>query len=236
MGGLVMTRFSKLAHNALVSLGTRRIGLALVGLLTMATLPQVAHADIVFSNFSPSNGSGFNTLSGYSVTGITSPIGVNVSVASSFIPSANYTLTSFEVAAIHNGTLGTNSYNFSIVRDNAGLPTGSTIASVTSVAVSDVVFPAISLLSTTASLQSGTTYWLVMQPGASNSFGAWQKNNIGQIGFSRNSGSGWVTDPLSIAPAFRINGSPASSAAPEPCTLALFTLGGLGVLAKRRRK
>jgi hypothetical protein len=232
-----MTRFSKSAHNALVSLGTKRIGLALVGLLTIATLPQVAHADIVYSTFSPSNGSGFNTSTGSSILGITSPLATSQSVASSFIPSANFTLTSFEVAAIHNGTLGTNSYNFSIVRDNAGLPTGSTIASVTSVAVSDIGFPAISLLSATGSLQLGVTYWLVAQPGASNSFGAWLYNTAGlTTNLARNTnGAGWVTTPSSTTPAFRINGSPAV-AAPEPCTLALFALGGAGMFARRRRK
>jgi hypothetical protein len=233
-----MTRFSKSAHNALVSLGTKRIGLTLVGLLTIATLPQVAHADIVYSSFSPSGGSGFDGATGWSVAGASS-LGGSSSIAARFTPSANYTLTSFEVAAVFPAIV--NSFNFSIVRDNVGLPTGSTVASVLGVplAFSSVAFPTpINLYSATGSLQSGTTYWLVFEAGDPNSFAGWANNNIGLTGLARNpNGTGWVMAPPSgnTTPAFRINGSPAV-AAPEPCTFALFALGGIGVLIKRRRK
>jgi hypothetical protein len=231
-----MTCFSKLAHNVLVPLGTKRIGLTLVGFLTMATLPQVAHADIVYSTFSPSGGSGFDGSTGHGVVGAAR--GGFQSLAASFTPSANYTLTSFEVGAVFPAVV--NSFNFSVVRDNAGLPTGATVASVLGVplAFSSVAFPApINLFSATGSLQSGTTYWLVFAPGDPNTEAAWMNNSIGLISLAFNNGTGWATVPpgSNTTPAFRINGSPVVSA-PEPCTLALFALGGASILAKRRRK
>jgi hypothetical protein len=234
-GGLVMTCFSKSAHNALVSLGAKCIGLTLVGLLTISTLPQVAHADIVYSTFSPSGGSGFDVGTGHGVVGAAR--GGFQSLAASFTPTANYTLTSFEVAAVFPAVV--NSFNFSIVRDNAGLPTGATVASVLGVplAFSSVAFPTpINLFSATGPLQSGTTYWLIFAPGDPNAEAGWANNNIALTGLAFNTGSGWATAPPSnnTKPAFRINGTPAV-AAPEPCTLALFALGGVGVLAKRRR-
>jgi hypothetical protein len=233
-----MTCFSKSAHNALVSLGAKCIGLTLVGLLTISTLPQVAHADIVYSTFSPSGGSGFAAGTGWSISGASS-LGGSSSFAASFTPSANYTLTSFEVAAVFPAIV--NSFNFSIVRDNVGLPTGSTVASVLGAPLqfSSVAFPTpINLYSATGSLQSGTTYWLVFEAGDPNAFAGWANNSIGLTGLARNAnGTGWVTvaPGIDTKPAFRINGSLASATAPEPCTLALFALGGVGVLTKRRR-
>jgi hypothetical protein len=194
-----------------------------VGTLTVFMLPRVAQADLIFSNFSPALGNGFDTGISWGIDGI---LGDFQTIGGIFTASQSYTLTSFDVAGYHN--TGTNAYNFSIIEDNAGLPTGNTIfsllgASMTSV---DILNPTIDTFSASGALQAGSTYWLVMESGTDDTSGGWNFNRIGQVGgMGIDNGTG-MTVTASQTPAFRVNGI---SATPEPGSLALFLLGGIGV-------
>jgi hypothetical protein len=112
------------------------------------------------------------------------------------------------------------------------LPTGSTIASVSGVALNGgITNPAINLFPIRGSLQAGSTYWLVMASGSDDAVGGWQWNSIGQTGMAFSGGGGaWDTGDIPTS-TLRVN---SVVAAPEPCTLALLTLGGMSFLAKKR--
>jgi hypothetical protein len=186
---------------------------------------------IIFSNFLPSAGSGFDNSFGWNIegSGSASP----QSVAASFIPTQSYNLTSFELAGYHDS--GTNAYSFSLVQDSGGEPTGTTVFSSSGALTGTALTPAIDSFAASGTLTSGTTYWLVMDAGAADTVGSWQNNATGQTGSvstNDNSGGGWSGFPGGDTPAFRISGS----LMPEPSSLAFLTLGATLVIVKRRRK
>ncbi|MGC4043420.1 MAG: hypothetical protein QM758_06415 [Armatimonas sp.] len=216
------------AHRTL----TRGIGaaFALVALIT------AAQADEVYSNFGP--GDTFNISTGWTVSTAGSPVGGNFSVAGMFTASQNFTLTSFDIAAFH--VSGLNSYLFSIVADNAGLPTGASLFSTSG----SLAGPAsVNSYSATGSLLAGNTYWLVMQPGGNDTWGAWNWNTTGATGFA-NSGNGGATWGAngSTSPTFRINGRPTGRTPLTPEMPAgvqaipvLLAVGGMALYQRKKR-
>lgn len=216
-------------------------------LLTLTALAAVAlgsgsaRADIIFSNFSPSNGNGFGGL-GSIITGPTSSAGQAQSLAAKFTPTQNYTLTSFEVGGYHNN--GTNLFQFSIVNDNGGLPTGSSVlASFTGPLNGTFGQAAITQFAASGQVQAGSTYWLVVEAGASNARGGWSPNTTGGIGVhfkNANTGGVWTSDTFTATPTFRINGNLTTPVTPEVPGIVmvapvLLAVGGMGILKRRKR-
>jgi hypothetical protein len=218
----------RLSHTLLVSDTSlsriTRLALSTLGILAMNMLAPQAHADIVYSNLS----SGFNSSS-HAIQN-TLPFDYQ-SIACSFTPSASYTLSSFEVGATH--ITNENLYKFSIVKDNAGTPTGSNIMQLSGVVLTGPPINTLYSFPASGVLQSGTKYWLIMEGGGVNTLGGWAYNTTGSTGLMLNNGLTWSNIASSPTAAFRINGN---TAAPEPCTLAFFALGGVGAIIKKRRQ
>ncbi len=175
--------------------------------LTLVSLGTVSHAGEIYSTFGPGNS--------YD-SGISYSLGDDYqqSVMTSFVPTQNFTLTGFQIATAHYQ--GTNSYLFSVVADNGGLPTGSAIVSPFSSAVTN----GISSFAATGSLLANQKYWLVVDPGPSGGWGGWFMNNIGITGDTAFKATNFNGGNLSLingsTPAFRINGDPVNSVALTP--------------------
>jgi hypothetical protein len=194
-----------------------------------ALTPSTAHADIVYSNFSPATGFGYN-LFGYTVGDAREQI-----IAVSFTPTSSYNFTSAELATFHGS--GTNSYNIFLRSSllGANLATGNVLfppPPPTQSPTSIVTWTP----STTITLDAGTTYWLLASGGTLSSSGAWMSNSIGQTGLQVANSLLPFSDPGTATPAFRINGTLASVAAPEPTTLSLALLGISGLIMRRKRR
>ncbi|MGC4043419.1 MAG: choice-of-anchor R domain-containing protein [Armatimonas sp.] len=211
--------------------------LIVLGLMALTT--TIAHADEIYSNFGPGNTNTNN--SGWGIVGAPA-ISYEQAIAGAFTPTQNFTLTSFDISAWH--AAGTNSYLFSIVADNGGLPTGAVLVSPFSGAINGTfVTPAISSFAATGSLLAGQKYWLVMAPGAEDAVGLWNWNTIGAMGNAySHQGGPWFNDPQ-VAPRFRINGTPVSvttNLTPEvPAGVqaipVLLAVGGMALYQRKKK-
>jgi hypothetical protein len=212
------------------------VTLAMLGLVALTT---AARADVIASTFGP--GDSFNTGVGWRVDGPNSDVRTNESLAAMFMPTQNYTLTSFEIAAFHFS--GENSYLFSLVADNGGLPTGSAIVSPFASAIT-TPGANINVFGASGSLMAGNKYWLVMEPGAPTAHAGWNWNSIGQGGFaSKNvfTGGNWLTFQ-GATPTFRVNGRPSgpTNLTPEvPGSVqmgaVLLALGAVALYKRRKQ-
>ncbi|MGC4043383.1 MAG: PEP-CTERM sorting domain-containing protein [Armatimonas sp.] len=197
--------------------------------LCLVALTSGVHADVIYSNLGP--GDSFSTTVGWNIRGAQATVLGEVILAASFTPTQNYVLSSFELPGFNNN--GTNSYQFSIVADNGGLPIGAEVVSPFTSSLS-TTFDAVNSFGVSGSVTAGQKYWLIVGPGAGDTNGVWWANTTGATGLGyRAAGGGWtITNDTS--PAFRIQGNLAPSA-PEPGTLALFALGGL-LLSQRKKR
>ena len=189
-------------------------------------LPQIASAQtVIYDNFGAGNS--FNLTSSEAIVGADAGDTYEAN-AMPFTPSGNFTLGLVEVVGQH--LVGTNSYTFSIVNDVSGLP-GTTVISSGTITGWNISSPTLQSFMASGSVSAGTQYWLVSEPGASDSFGIWSGNNTsdtGTIARSHSPGS-WSSQP-SAREVFRITSANPSSA-PEPGTLAFLVLGGALTLA-----
>lgn len=210
-------------------------------------IPGQAKADVIFSDFTMPD-HGYDTGAGWVV-------GDNYYRAAGepFTPIGNsYTLTSITLAVAWQR--GTNQLNAFIMNDNGGLP-GTTVLDSLSLSgmnhynygtggsLGDLVTGTSTLH---PFLAVGTPYWLVVEPGDSTTWEYWYLNNASPTPFTSSLAYIWVSDdpdgtwhlPYSYrTAAFEIDGRPTNSATPEPATMLLFGIGGLGMaLIKRVRK
>lgn len=200
--------------------------------IILLTLGSTVHADVVYSNFGPGD-----TYSGgsFRVSGPASRFGA-YSNAASFTASQAFTLTSFELAT--NYSAGTNSFLFSIVADNGGLPTGSSLFSTTGPANNGI-----STFSATGSLLAGQKYWLVMASEASNADGGWNHLGLDSQGeYAQRTGSGNWTTQNRLVPVFRIKGTPVNAVALTPEMPAgvqaipmLLAVGGMALYQRKKK-
>lgn len=204
--------------------------IAAIGLIALTTAAQAAE---IYSTFGP--GTGYVNGTGWTVSGPTSAATPSQSVAASFIVAQNYSLSSVDYAAFH--VRGANSFVFSILSDNGGVPTGSLLFSTTT-----PVNPGTQSFAATGSLLAGNTYWLVMEPGNSNTWGAWNWSTSGIMGASfQSNGGAWTSSTVNPAPAFRINGTLNSTAlTPEvPAGVqaipVLLAVGGMALYQRKKK-
>lgn len=212
----------------------RLAAVALVGMLVTA----VVQADVIYSNFGP--GTTFDSGVSYVLSGPSSPVGM-YTMAMPFIPSASYTLDSATVAI--GIDQGTNSFDLAVYDDSGGRP-GSTVLESWSGIVMGPDHSATTtetvLSASNPLLTGGSPYWLVASASA-DTWAGWMYNSTGDLGgyaFSTTGPAGpWnVSPPLSEEGAYSVMGTPAGATVPEPATFALFALGLVGILGRRRKK
>ncbi len=206
----------------------------IVATLSLVALTTAAHADEIYSTFGP--GDTYNTNVGHTISGASSILGMTLRGAGSFTAAQNFALTSIDLAAWH--VIGSNSYNYSIVLDNGGLPTGTSIFSGNTSLASN---PSIQSLGASGSLLAGNTYWLVLET-TGDDWGAWNYSTSGATGIASDSGGGWNANPSGAAPAFRINGRPQITTALTPEMPAgvqaipvLLAVGGMALYQRRKK-
>lgn len=195
-----------------------------VATIALLGLASAANADIVFSNFSPAGGSGFNTSTlafdslfvGNGGNGLTRH-------AAPFTVGATRALTSADMAVRYVG--GTNTFIASVTEDDTGISRPNEARVLSSATLSGISSTAsvVTFAFTSAPvLTSGRTYWLVLSPGGDTATARWQRNTTGDTGsaVTPQPVGGW--DPNSAtAPAFRINGA----VVPEAGTVVLLAAG-----------
>jgi hypothetical protein len=99
-------------------------------------------------------------------------------VAASFTPLSNFTLSDIQIPfGIEPILGGTNSFNLWITADNGGVP-GAVLEAIPSVSFPSHGLPVWTTVTTIKSklhptLSAGTQYWLVIGPGAADTFGLW---------------------------------------------------------------
>ncbi len=195
----------------------------------VATLP--ASADVVFNDFGAGNS--YQSGIGNTVSAAGSLTGFLDEQAMAFTPSGNFTLSQIDVAIGH--VSGTNSVMLSLNSDSGGLPGGAieswTLTSLPQFGMAGI-FETVTPVSS-VTLTSGTQYWVVASPIASDTWDAWNLNNTGSTNpAASNSGGGWATGETTSA--FDVLGTPAG--VPEPTSIVLLAtvLGSLAFALRRR--
>jgi hypothetical protein len=196
----------------------------------LVVLSMSASADIVFNSFGP--GDSYDPVTAYAVSGATPP-GLFEN-ASAFTPSGNFTLTQIDVGIANDA--GTNSVMLSLDSDSGGLPDGLieswNLTGLPSFGSTSNTVQTVTPVSP-VSLISGTQYWLVASPIASDTVDSWNRNSIGAFTpRALNTGSGFGSEGTELAPAFDVLGTPV----PEPSYIVLLAtvLGVVGVALRRR--
>ncbi len=194
-------------------------------LLAVLTLTAPLGATVLYSDFGA--GDSYNTATGWTLSNSGSPISTTQAVAAEFQPSVTATLDSIRVAAFW--VSGTDSFTLELAADNSGAP-GTILEGYTlTPTASTSILTATSLSNPT--LSAGTNYWLIILPGAADTWGAWNENSqsVDGVAFSTDNGTTWsplLTDGSHPAPAFDVSGTPD---VPEPTSEALL-LSGIGLL------
>lgn len=184
----------------------------------------------IFSDFGPGNS--YTSGVGWTVSGPVSAAGYFQSVAMPFTSSGNYQLSQIDIALSFGA--GTNSAMVTLNSDSSGAPGGvlmmwnlSTLPAFGTCCVVETLRPSSLLL-----LSSGTPYWVVSNPGTSDTAAAWNFSNVGATGLAElNNGSGFFVAPHSELGAFDVLGNVGTSV-PEPTTLMLVA-GGMAWLSRR---
>ena len=183
----------------------------------------------IFSDFGPGNS--YTSGIGWTVAGQAAG-GSFQSVAMPFTSSGDYQLSQIDIALSFAD--GTNSAVVTLNSDSSGMPGGVlmtwnllNLPAFGNCCVVETLSPSSPLL-----LSSGAQYWLVSNPGTSDTHDAWNFNELGATGLVMlNNGNGFFIAPHSEMGAFDVLGE-AGTEVPEPAT-ALLTAGGLLWLSRR---
>jgi hypothetical protein len=204
--------------------------LLFLGVLTQF---QRARAATIVSTFGP--GESYLVDGGLSISTLASANDYETAAAVSFDPSSTFTLQQIDLAL--GWVSGTNSFDVSLRNDNNG-PTGSVIETWT-LAAPSFSGPDLDTLSAANNvvLDAGSTYWITVLPGGSNTWGAWNTspNDTATVGLaeSLNGGSSWYPSVSASGP-----GVPAFDviSTPEPGSLpVLLASVRLAIIVRRSR-
>jgi len=195
-------------------------------------------AEIVFSNLSPPDNS-YNRSAGVVIAGPGVPPPLRAQIpAVAFTPDDDFTLTQIGVALTHFS--GTNSAMLSLDSSSGGLPDGT----IESWSLTGLPAGSNTILQTVTpdipvSLVSGTQYWLVVSPIASDTNDIWNfslTDTTSPTAVSPNGGSSFFLTPASQRPAFAVLGNPVGSEVPEPTSLVLLATGIVGIVGMALRR
>jgi hypothetical protein len=190
--------------------------------------PSTQLAELDDQASEPDNSSEVFGADGPSIEG--SSVGVGFSAAAlSFTPTTNVTFHSLEVAVeVDPGSLIA-----SLAMDGGGHP-GAVLESFTFTGPL-APGPVVEGDSTKhPMLKAGTTYWITLFPGDSNTNGLWFLNSTGAEEFSSSSdGTNWTVQE-GASPVLEVEGDPTIGSAigapiPEPSTLVILTLSLVGM-------
>jgi hypothetical protein len=200
-----------------------------------------SRANVIYSDIDTS---GFNPYSGWSLMGTDYNNGNGMIIAASF-DTGSYAgaLGSISLAVDWWGAsgtgAGTNDFGVSLVADASNLPDTTqtlynwdlpNVPGIFATWSAEVLTP-----STTLNLTANTQYWIVVTPGAADTFGSWVTSNDttsqGLDAFETVGGSFW-NSTLTPNLAFEVDGT----ATPEPATLITLGLGAAAIAVRRRRQ
>ncbi|HJT89704.1 MAG TPA: choice-of-anchor R domain-containing protein [Bryobacteraceae bacterium] len=203
-------------------MGTTQRFAVLLALVSAACVAP-ASADVVYTNFGA--GDSYDTGNAY---------GLNQTTGESFTPGANYEFTDVVLPmAEFNGTTSADVY---LESDSTGVP-GTILDTLVQQSQitnsrSFITFDA-SPSCATCTLTAGTKYWIVA---AGNSGVYWFENNQGDKGVATYNSSSWSYNSNGTSAAFQVDGTPLTSAVPEPQYLPLLGAAFLaGVFLRRKR-
>jgi hypothetical protein len=201
-------------------------------------------ADVIFSDFGPSNESNSTTNGeGWCVSGnTTSDCGPQTDrwIAAPFTPSGNFTLTQIDLALGYDS--GTNGAVIELVNSTSGLPGTTVLESWRPTSLSSSCAfcaagnPRLTLDSTgSVQLENGTQYWLVAEGINPSTLDFWwgNVNALTGVELSLNDGTSWIVPGDGNLTAFDVQGTPSSVA--EPSYEGLVTFGLCIVLVAIRR-
>ena len=209
-------------HNA----SPRVIAFATTSILAGALFSSRA-GFIVLDTFGP--GDTYNASVGYNISTSGSSSKIQQSVAVSFTPGVSQNLAGLTLATYRLD--GIDSITVEVVEDIGGLPNGPVLES-----FSGLLSAGVQSFSSASNplLAAGTTYWVTVLPGGSDTCGAWYLNNRALYGsMAFNSALGiWEGPTPDYFPALRVEVVPEMES--SACVAALGLLG-FGIWRRVRR-
>lgn len=204
----------------------------IVAAIFCLSLAAPARADVIFSNLGI--GDSYVLGTAWSIGGVEF---ADSDQGSPFTASSDSVFDSIEVAFTWNG--GGNAGDIWLMSDVNGAP-GDILEAFHFTDLPDFGSTSSALATGVSTLHplllEGNQYWVIATASV-NAFMTFNFNATGDFGLAgRVNGGPWVTNPSFEAGAFRVNGTPAVSAVPEPTSILLLGSGLISAEWKRRRR